>query len=74
MVLPPANVEHAPMSMHSQQNHQILDEYDLSAGPATASEHFKERELARRSHLLLVENAEWLKRNSDKLVSSSRQS
>jgi hypothetical protein len=60
--------------MHSQQNHQILDEYDLSAGPTTASEHFKERELARRSYLLLVENAEWLKRNSDKLVSSSRQS
>ena len=41
------------MSMHSQN--QIPDEYDLSAGPGTASEHFKERELARRSHLLLTE-------------------
>jgi hypothetical protein len=60
------------MSMHSQN--QIPDEHDLSAGPGTASEHFKERELARRSHLLLVENAEWLNRNSDKLVSSPRQS
>ncbi len=36
--------------------------------PATAVRHFKERELARRSDLLLAENAEWVARNHDKLV------
>jgi hypothetical protein len=39
--------------------------------PPAATGNFKERELARRSDLLLAGNAAWVARNHDKLVSRS---
>ena len=39
--------------------------------PPAATGNFKERELARRSDLLLAENAAWIARNHDKLVPRS---
>lgn len=58
------------MSTDFQQHRSDNSEGDLHDAPAFALEHVRERELARRSDLLLAENAKWLSRNSDKLVSS----
>jgi hypothetical protein len=60
------------MSTNFQQSRSEASECDPHNNPATALGQFREREHARRSDLLLAENAEWLARNHDKLISSSR--
>jgi len=55
------------MPTHFKPNVSDSSECSPRETPATAG-HFKERELARRSDLLLAENAEWVARNHDKLV------
>ena len=56
------------MPTHFKPNVSDSPECSPLETPATAVRHFKERELARRSDLLLAENAEWVARNHDKLV------
>jgi hypothetical protein len=58
------------MSTNFQQKYSETSEC-AHDNPTTALERFKERELSRRSDLLLAENAEWLVRNHDKLISRS---
>jgi hypothetical protein len=58
------------MSADFQQHRSENSEGDLYDAPTFALGHVRERELARRSHLLLAENTKWLSQNSDKLVSS----
>jgi hypothetical protein len=58
------------MSTNFQQNHSETSGC-AHDNPTTTLELFKERELSRRSDLLLAENAEWLARNHDKLISRS---
>ena len=53
-----------------RQHHSESSEGDLHDAPTIALGNVNERELARRSHLLLAENAKWVSQNSDKLVSS----
>jgi hypothetical protein len=53
------------MSTNFQQNRSETSEYAHN----NPSAQFKERELSRRSDLLLAENAKWLARNHDKLIS-----
>ncbi len=62
------------MSANFQPNRSEISECGLNKNPDTALKQLAERELARRSELLLAENAEWLARNHDKLVSSSHRS
>ena len=56
------------MPTHFKPNVSDSSECSPLETPATAVRHFKERELARRSDLLLAENAEWVARNYDKFV------
>jgi hypothetical protein len=58
------------MSTNFQQNRSETSECAHN-NPSAALEQFKERELSRRSDLLLAENAKWLARNHDKLISRS---
>jgi hypothetical protein len=62
------------MSTNFQPNHSETSECGPNKNPDTALKQLTERQLARRSGLLLAENAEWLARNHDKLVSSSHRS
>ena len=54
------------MPTHFKPNVSDSSECSPRETPATAVGHFKERELARRSDLLLAENAERVARNHDK--------
>jgi hypothetical protein len=63
--------ERYAMSTNFQLNHTETSDSGPNKKPDTALKQLTECELARRSELLLAENAGWLALNHDKLVSGS---
>lgn len=59
------------MPTHFQRDVSRTSESPQRDAPPVAIGNFKQRELARRSDLLLAENAAWVVRNHDKLVPRS---
>jgi hypothetical protein len=59
------------MPTYFQRDVSHLSESPQRDAPPAATGNCKERELARRSDLLLAENAAWVARNHDKLVPRS---
>jgi hypothetical protein len=59
------------MPTHFQRDVSHASESPERDAPPAAAGNCKERELARRSDLLLAENAAWVARNHDKLVAET---